>query len=320
MSCCWYFWHIVFSLKIPKTFTPSSLLPTDVDNILRSLPWIELPLHEFPSPRPPLDPSWASLHLNIIDVLKLIKSRRRSKSDLAIIDFDSINVHDVKYWIYYYYYYYDNVLFVLTILSMGVPSTYGHFVDEMDKIYDGHLWCTTRSTNIQKIIGFFSNIFLIMFIFISYKLYYIYMYSNGGVLKNIEWIGSIFVSFFARNVAPKKSRLKCKICCWTPVCISLCYVRLMSTSHPMRFQGLVYILVFMNTHVSSGTWCNSLDMGYQCVVNEVKNYAIVIATNKQFLANYILKIPSNSAGYHLACPFLEVVMDKFSNLASPKLS
>jgi hypothetical protein len=64
-------------------------------------------------------------------------------------------------------------------------------------------------------------------------------------------------------------------------------------------------------------------MAYQCVANEVaktptaKNSAIVMAASKQFLADYILKSPFPGEKNHLHGASLEVVMDKFSTLASP---
>ena len=48
-----------------------------------------------------------------------------------------------------------------------------------------------------------------------------------------------------------------------------------------------------------------------------KNFAIVMATSKTFLTDYLLKYPSNGEGHHLAGSSLEVVMDKFNTLASP---
>ena len=42
-----------------------------------------------------------------------------------------------------------------------------------------------------------------------------------------------------------------------------------------------------------------------------------MAMSKQFFAYYLLKSPSNSGGHHLACPSLEIIMDKCSTLASP---
>lgn len=63
-------------------------------------------------------------------------------------------------------------------------------------------------------------------------------------------------------------------------------------------------------------------MTYQCVANEViktfiaNNYTIIIAMNKQFLDDYLLKSPSNGKGIHLAGLLLEVIMDKFNALSS----
>ena len=76
-------------------------------------------------------------------------------------------------------------------------------------------------------------------------------------------------------------------------------------------------------HVLNGRCRELLDMAYQCVANEVmktpiaKNSAIVMPSSKKFLADYLLKSPSNGEGHHLAGSSLEVVMDKFSTLASP---
>jgi hypothetical protein len=64
-------------------------------------------------------------------------------------------------------------------------------------------------------------------------------------------------------------------------------------------------------------------MTYQYVANEVlktpttKNSAIVMAANKRFLADYLLKSPINVEGHHLVGSSLEVVMDKVITPASP---
>jgi hypothetical protein len=41
-----------------------------------------------------------------------------------------------------------------------------------------------------------------------------------------------------------------------------------------------------------------------------------MAASKQFLADYLLKSPANVEGHHLVGSSIEVVMDKFSTLAS----
>jgi hypothetical protein len=108
------------------------------------------------------------------------------------------------------------------------------------------------------------------------------------------------------------------------VCIVLCHARIIyihSTSVGMS-RVCIHIGVH-DHHVANGTCHESLDMTYQCVANEVlktpttKNSAIVMAASKQFLADYLLKSPANVEGHHLVGSSLEVIMDKFSTLASP---
>lgn len=75
-------------------------------------------------------------------------------------------------------------------------------------------------------------------------------------------------------------------------------------------------------HVSNGTCCESLDFAYQCVGSDVmkiptaQNSTIVMTASKQFLANYLLKSPSHGEGHHLKGASLEIVLDKFTTLAS----
>lgn len=47
-----------------------------------------------------------------------------------------------------------------------------------------------------------------------------------------------------------------------------------------------------------------------------KNFAIVMATSKQLLANYLMKPPSNCEVNHLVGLYVKVVMDEFCTLVS----
>ena len=42
-----------------------------------------------------------------------------------------------------------DVIFILPHVEVAIPDVYGKVVDGMDKIYDGHAWCQTKTTNIQ---------------------------------------------------------------------------------------------------------------------------------------------------------------------------
>lgn len=94
--------------------------------------------------------------LNIVDALKLRKSRRGYKSNL-MIDFDSIDVCDVKHLASSLY---DDVLFIFPPLTIGVCSAYGRSMDDIGKMCDKHPWYTTKKTNIQNDFGgFFKQFF-----------------------------------------------------------------------------------------------------------------------------------------------------------------
>ena len=66
-----------------------------------------------------------------------------------------------------------------------------------------------------------------------------------------------------------------------------------------------------------------LDMAFHCVANEVsiipipKNSTIVMVASKQFLVDYILKSPILGEINQLHGILLDVIIDKFSTLASP---
>jgi hypothetical protein len=75
--------------------------------------------------------------------------------------------------------------------------------------------------------------------------------------------------------------------------------------------------------VANGTCRESLDITYQCIVNEVlktpttKNSAIVMAASKKKLVDYLLKSPANVEGHYVVGSSLEVVINKFSTFTSP---
>ena len=63
----------------------------------RTLIYTRLALWGKPSQSPPLYPIPSSTSLNIIDTLKSTKCRKMSKSNIASIEFDKIEVQDVTY-------------------------------------------------------------------------------------------------------------------------------------------------------------------------------------------------------------------------------
>ena len=184
--------------------------------------------------------------------------------------------------------------------------------------------CTTKTTIIQNDFGLSFRRSSCTGHLQCTNTYCDYLYRNGGIHNCTEWIGSTPIPFSVGDVAPEKSRLECKVCRSTPMCIALSHARILYVYSTSPEMSRVCIHLGVHKHyVSNGTCRESLDIAYQCVVTEVmktppaKNSAIVMATSKTFIADYLLKSPSNGEGHYLVGSSMEVVMDKFSTLASP---
>jgi hypothetical protein len=122
----------------------------DVNKTPHNSSYMKLLRHGARSQRPPLHPSSSSSSFNIVDTLKMTKSKRRSKSNLTTINFDSIDIRDIKYLPPSFD---GDVIFILPPIAVDVSSTSGRSMDAMDKMCDGHPWCTTKTTNIQNDFG-----------------------------------------------------------------------------------------------------------------------------------------------------------------------
>ena len=133
----------------PYKTKPSNpiLVSVDIDKTPHNSSYMKLIRHGVSSQRPPLHPSSSSSGFNIVDALKMTKSKRRSKSDLTVIDFDSIDIRDVKYLPPSFD---GDIIFILPPIAVDVSSMYGRSMNGMDKMCDGYPWCTTKITNIQN--------------------------------------------------------------------------------------------------------------------------------------------------------------------------
>lgn len=74
------------------------LVSTDVYKVPRGPLCMKLPHHGYFSSCPPLHHFSSSLGLNIVYALKVTRFKKSSKYDPSTIDFDNIDVHDVKYF------------------------------------------------------------------------------------------------------------------------------------------------------------------------------------------------------------------------------
>lgn len=86
--------------------------------------------HQGTSLRPSLTPFSFLNRFEYCWCIELIMSMRRSKSDLTLIDFDSIEVQDVKSLPTYLN---VDIVFVLSLVTFWVLDAYAHLIDDIDK-------------------------------------------------------------------------------------------------------------------------------------------------------------------------------------------
>ena len=143
-------------------------------------------------------------------------------------------------------------------------------MDGMDKIYDGHAWCKTKTTNIQ-------NEFGLTFRRSSYVGHpqcpndsCEYLSRNGRVRNATEWIGITPTPFIVGKDSSEKSKVQCKVCHAALICLDACYANIIYVHLQSSNMSRTCIHLGVHNHlVSIGVCRESLDMAYQCVANEV---------------------------------------------------
>jgi hypothetical protein len=215
------------------------LVSVDVDKTPHSSSYMKFVRHGSSFQRPPLHHSSSSSSFNIVDALKMTKSRRRSKSDLTAIDFDSIDVREVKYLPPSFD---GDVIFILPLIFVDVSSTYGRSMDGMDKMCDGHPWCTTKTTNIQNDFGLFLDVLHVPVIYsaqihtviicIAMEVFATAPNGLDRLLCHLLWemLPQKSQDWNVRYIVQRRCVLRC-------VMLAFC----MFTLHPQRCQELVYI-------------------------------------------------------------------------------
>ena len=117
--------------------------------------------------------------------------RKRSKSNLSIINFDNIDVRDVKYLPPFFD---GDVLFILPPINMSVPSMYELSMDSIYKMCGRHPWCICKAQ---------TNIVIIC----------IAMEVSTSAPNEFDRL----LTHFLWECCPKISRLECKVYRFTPV-------------------------------------------------------------------------------------------------------
>jgi hypothetical protein len=134
-----------------------------------------------------------------------------------------------------------DVIFILLPVKTGIPDTYGKAMDDMDKIYDGHAWCKTKPLNIHNEFGLtyyrFSCVGHLQCPNDSCE----YLSQNGGMCNSTKWIGVTPIPFMVGIDVPEKCDVQCKVCHAAPICLDVCYAKIIYAHSQLSSMSRVCI-------------------------------------------------------------------------------
>lgn len=274
------------------------------------------------SSQPPLHPDFFEIP-SILDLLKTLAHTPGCKNEIRSLDFSTLHVRRVKYLPPIFN---GFVMFELPPLSPTADVKIGRLLDGMDKKYDGHVWCKTKTTNIKNDVGLtFRRAVCVGHIQCQNDL--CSFFTRSSKHNDTEWDGFALNPFAIGQTtsAPSSSTLVCKICKLPPTCINTCPCRMYYVLS--KGQTMTRACIHFGSHehpVSDGMCRETIDKIHALIGEEVsktpnaKNSAIALAASKEFLSTFLLQ-----DDHHAPTPLkghdLNVVMEKFKTLSSPNV-
>jgi hypothetical protein len=252
--------------------------------------------------------------------LRNLVTIRGSKNELKLVNFDKIRYEKVKYIPPTFD---GEVVFELPPPSTSSTSSIGKHMDGMDKKYDGHTWCRTKTSNIRNDWGLtFRRATCVGHLQCQNK--DCDFLSRSSRMNETEWEGNIVTPFSIGMDPPLHSTITCKICNSPPVCLATCNAR-MYYIFSRGDRSRVCVHLGHHEHpVSDGICRETLDKISSMLQREVartpqaKISAITLSCSKEMLDSELVH---NGEGpkEKLTGQSLEAVMDKYELLASPSV-
>jgi hypothetical protein len=196
----------------------------------------------------------------------------------------------------------------------------------MDKHFDGHAWCRTKTSNITNDLG-------LTFRFSSCvghlrchneEFDYLNRPNRATDVNETEWEGCTASPFTADADPPTGSSLVCKVCKTPPYCVDICQANMY---YVLGKGYMTRACIHMGHHhhpVSQGFCEESKVEIHDFISREVErtptatNSAIALAASKEFLAKYFLRTGSDPNKV-MDLESMKFVMDMYQHLSTPSI-
>lgn len=272
--------------------------------------------------KPPL-PIQVNDVISVVECLKVLGSRRGSKSLLSKLDFNSIKVEKVEFLPPSFD---GDVVFELPPIGKSATPTQARLLRGMDKRYDGHAWTRTITSNIKNDLGltFRMSTCLGHLRCNNAACDYITRVNRISIANETEWDGCSRSPFEVGGDPPEGSTVVCKICKSPPSCIRTC-------------PGMIYYVIAKDhmtracVHVGShshpvkiGINRESMERTRTLLEEQVQrtptatNSAIVLEASKELIGELLL-CPEGAPRKTLDFDELVPVLDQCKHMSSPSI-
>ena len=272
--------------------------------------------------RPPLHPQ-TLFRTSAVMCLKRLACRPNMKNVLKNMDYASVPHRTVDFLPSIYN---GDVIFELPPLAGGASSSKARNLQGMDKKYDGHCWCLTKTSNISNDMGLtFQRSSCAGHLRCgNLKCNYLKRPNREDPCNEKEWKGTTPTPFMpGQEDAPKLSTVCCKVCKIPPKAIATCDAVIY---YVIGTPGMTRACVHMGVHshpVVVGVSRESESTIISLIGDQVErtpsatNSSIAMAASKEFLAKHLLRPKHCDAT--MTVDDMKTVMEKYANLASPNI-
>ena len=275
------------------------------------------------SSKPPIHPSVSRDRPSVVECLKLLASRPGSKNILKKIDYQSVRHEKVEFLPSVFD---GDIIFEFPPIGRESSHSHARFMFGMDKRFDGHAWCRTKTSNISNDLGltFRSSCCVGHLRCDNMGCDYLNRPNRPTDVNETEWEGCTASPFHIGGDPPPGSSLVCKVCKTPPSCLDSCPAKMY---YVLGKGDMTRACIHLGHHhhpVSHGVCRQSKVEIVDLIGREVErtptatNSAIALAASKEFLAKYLLRSDDDPTKV-MDLQSMKFVMDRYQHLSTPTI-
>ena len=271
----------------------------------------------------PPRPLPSSSPVSIISCLQKLGTRKGSRNALTRVNFSTISIkRNITFLPQEFN---GDILFEFS--PSGAIKTQAGVMEGMDKRYDGHVWCRTKTSNIRNDNGLTFRYSACVGHLRCTNSVCPFLEREGRLadVNEIEWDGCTDSPFQVGCSPPKDSTVVCSICRFPPQCIANCMALIYYVSGAPSMTRACIHLGYHHHPVKLGVCRTSAMQAKQLLDNQIQktptatHSKIVLEASKEFLGEFLLGKEVDNERKPLGLDELYPVLDKFQVFTSPRV-